>query len=500
MCFKKNGVSYFIWLIFLMSNCVVFSFLGMLCARVFTDSVPVAGLTLTAVFFALLFLVYILSGILVKKISKKESEIKKDDFGRIRKRLILEGILAVVFLTAGICIRIFMLPAAGESAAYYDVAKVSQEPADFIVPVHSSVYYYLCLLRGLFLLLGNHWIAGIWMQIVLQILSCMVLYFVIRKMGGIITAMGVLIYAMFSPYSIAAGLTYSPQMLYNLLWAFGLLSIVLTLNFSTKGGEKESLGYNLTMWLAVVLSGVFAGFLGYVDVSGFVLGLPLLYLPRVCRKCERKLVWFGRTFLGILAVAGGFFGSIYVDSLISKASFVRVLNAWLTTFKADIPNVVTLLQNSSLEVVILLVVMAVNVFSFYRRKETEVFSVWMLMTFVLALLYVLGITAESMNGRPLLLILMSVVATIGVRELFAVSPVVEVAEDKETGEEVMQENVIGENILQNEEPEKEKPRFLENPLPLPKKHVRKTMEYAFVPESSQMKYDVEVNDTDDYDV
>jgi len=146
------------------------------------------------------------------------------------------------------------------------------------------------------------------------------------------------------------------------------------------------------------------------------------------------------------------------------------------------------------------VVMAVNVFSFYRRKETEVFSVWMLMTFVLAVLYVLGITAESMNGRPLLLILMSVVAAIGLRELFAVSPVVEVAEDKETGEEVMQENVIGENILQNEEPEKEKPRFLENPLPLPKKHVRKTMEYAFVPENSQMKYDVEVKDTDDYDV
>ena len=42
--------------------------------------------------------------------------------------------------------------------------------------------------------------------------------------------------------------------------------------------------------------------------------------------------------------------------------------------------------------------------------------------------------------------------------------------------------------------------FIENPLPLPKKHVKKTMDYAIVPQSVYMKYDIEVSDLDDFDV
>jgi hypothetical protein len=43
-------------------------------------------------------------------------------------------------------------------------------------------------------------------------------------------------------------------------------------------------------------------------------------------------------------------------------------------------------------------------------------------------------------------------------------------------------------------------RYIENPLPLPKKHVKKEMDYQYPVEDKDMKYDVEVDDGDDYDI
>lgn len=43
-------------------------------------------------------------------------------------------------------------------------------------------------------------------------------------------------------------------------------------------------------------------------------------------------------------------------------------------------------------------------------------------------------------------------------------------------------------------------RFIENPLPLPKKHVKKTMDYRFIPDREKMNYDIEVDKNDDFDL
>ena len=44
------------------------------------------------------------------------------------------------------------------------------------------------------------------------------------------------------------------------------------------------------------------------------------------------------------------------------------------------------------------------------------------------------------------------------------------------------------------------PRYIENPLPLPKKHVAKEMDYQYTVEEKDMKYDVEVSEDDDFDI
>jgi len=51
------------------------------------------------------------------------------------------------------------------------------------------------------------------------------------------------------------------------------------------------------------------------------------------------------------------------------------------------------------------------------------------------------------------------------------------------------------------EPEKTKVKLLDNPLPLPKKHVKKEMNYAFEPSADQMHYDLNnYRVDDDYDL
>ena len=42
-------------------------------------------------------------------------------------------------------------------------------------------------------------------------------------------------------------------------------------------------------------------------------------------------------------------------------------------------------------------------------------------------------------------------------------------------------------------------KYIDNPLPLPKKHVKKTLDYAFLPDFEDMDYDINTSETDDYD-
>ena len=69
-------------------------------------------------------------------------------------------------------------------------------------------------------------------------------------------------------------------------------------------------------------------------------------------------------------------------------------------------------------------------------------------------------------------------------------------------EEMKKERLSGINMEDRdiEEPEKKKIVLIENPLPLPKKHVKKTMDYRFEPEPELMKFDIEIKENDDFDL
>ena len=62
------------------------------------------------------------------------------------------------------------------------------------------------------------------------------------------------------------------------------------------------------------------------------------------------------------------------------------------------------------------------------------------------------------------------------------------------------EDKIEEKAEDKPEDKQETPRYFENPLPLPKKHVKREMDYQYPVEEKDMKYDMEVPENDDFDI
>ena len=503
MICKKNALSYFIWIIFTMCNVAVFSFGGMLLAKALGAPMVITAIGFVVGFFGLLLLVSFLINFLSKKVVSKREEAQKSF--KIRKRLIFEGIVAVSFFAIGIILRICFLPYAGESAAYFDVAKVTQDNTSMLVPVQNSVYYYLGLLRILFLLIGNQWIAGIWLQIALQIVGGIFLYFAVRKLAGVWASVITLGYLMFAPSSITLSLNYGPDVLYFLLWSVGLLAVSGLIPSEKDVAEKEGIWYGIRMWISSVFVGAVIGFLTYVDILGIVLLLPLIMLPVFRKTSKRKWTWTIRMLLGVLIAAGTFFGVIFLDGMLSNVGFERVMGAWIQTFQPEVPNIYILLLSSTVEIVVLLVFMSFNIFAFLGNRQQDRLTAWILMVYAVAGIYVFGISTSGMTGRNILLILMCISGIAGFRELFRV-PRQELESSSEEEKTAMTKEETAsyyESFRVSAEGNAAKKvdiEYIENPLPLPKVHVKKTMDYAIVPLEMYMKYDIEVPDTDDFDV
>ena len=127
-------------------------------------------------------------------------------------------------------------------------------------------------------------------------------------------------------------------------------------------------------------------------------------------------------------------------------------------------------------------------FSFWRRANTERFTPFIFMTIAMGILVFGGITTENMPGTYLLFVCLTMLASISVTEMFCNEDLVKLRAERSKENKKVEQEVV------------KKVEFIENPLPVPKKHIRKTMDYAFIPEEIDMKYDIYVPDNDDFDL
>ena len=440
-------------------------------------------------------------------------------------KLIIEGVIAVALIAVGIVLRvreIMLYDISGEGGnIWFDAVKVT-ETTRIPQVVHGAVYFYLQVLHGLLVFLGNKMTAALVLQLVLQILTGIFLYFAVRKLTGTVAAVVALGYWMLCP-ALSGTMILGPEPLYQLLWMIGLCVCVEALDSFRQRGDTpgiRSVG-------GFFLGGIAIGILAYLDVTGLL--LLLVVFSVLFLETKQPVKWMRRIGAGVLGLFGTavtFFACIALDALGSGKQMENVLLAWWKVFSPgkftwialyEQPNLYTYVPYQVVAA-IMVTILASGVFSYWCRIKCERQSVWLAQVLALGILSGYGMLSEDMPGFTLLYLLLAIVAGAGIQAILPYemerlrdaggmpSETVEAVpvgavprkhrlkvQDLET-EDLPEEETAP---APEEVPETDKIQFIENPLPLPKKHVPKVLDYKLGDNVGD--YDYPVADDDDFD-
>lgn len=322
-------------------------------------------------------------------------------------RLVLvEYALMAFFLIVGLMLRVNDMSGAGSGGEYYDAAMVA---AGHSVPqvVHGAVYFHLRLLHLVFLIVGNKVSAGIWFQVILQLLAGVLSYFGVKKLAGVIPAQITLLFLMFAEPMVQSSVVLSPEPLFLLMFAVGIFILAMC-------RTRADLIY------LFLPAGLWTGLMGYLDIGGFFLLLIAASLILADWDNDTSLKECGAALgLCLAGTMAGFLVSMFLDSLLSGKSFVRIMNAWQALYGQGPSG----FSASSLADGLywegpLLLLMSFGVISYWRNRERQYISMWMLMLCIVALLRFGGMFTQEMSSSMYIILCLSVLAGVGIRASF----------------------------------------------------------------------------------
>lgn len=561
MTFRKNIFSYLLWALFTASVCIY----HIAIVTLFLEQTPlkddyarmgVIGLTII--------LAVGVFALLRRLVKNQEQERERHGVSH----LIWEAALAVLLLGAGIFMRAFMAGEGTQEAAFFETASVTGQP---VIPIaHGAQYLYVLVLRGLFIIVGNSFTAGIILQIILQALTAIIWYLGIRRLSGPVAAILFMAGTMLLPVSVQEGITYSPRMLYMFLYGLILLMVGRFLKRQKKGAPLK--WYS---WVQTVALGIGIGVLTYLDVSGLILLLPVLFIYGVKEEEEslKGVKRFLMLSLQIMTVILVFFLTVilimFLDGMQNNANIVQVFNTWCTLFSyKDLGGLPSLLYPAtlpgvySMPVISFLLLFGIPAFFVHEKREAQMLYFFFLIGAAAILagnFHASGMTAGYL-AFSLVLALMGVGVQVSLQpsiKEIAVEAVSEKQKDvnkTESDEKTIKEEKSDsvDNIERSQKTDKkadkaekkkaakeaaeakkaakaekkksakEKPaksdpaaavvakkpaeqsdkksNYIENPLPLPKKHETKILDYPYFVATDKLRYDIKVSSDDDFDI
>ncbi len=491
MSWKKTAISYLIWLVYTIMTGTALLALGVRVCRA-AGMKDYLGILAAAAYVAIAGgIAFLLHRHVAGHIRFVEEK---------RAHLTVLGVLAALaLLVVGFVLRLQGIACMEHSSsAYYEAAKVAEGQG---VPqsVQGAVYFYVQVLHVVFLLLGNHASAGVWVQIVLQLAASFLLFLVMRKLAGLASALVALGFSMCAPYMVQSSLSLSPEMLFFFL---GMAAMWLMTAGYGRGESCQDHVPELNP-IGCLFTGILAALCCYLDVSGIL--LLLVALGSVFCVREKAVDTGQRALAALLCVAGGllgFGGCILLDACLSGKTVLGVAGAWISLYRPEgfrLP-VVADMTGSVTECCLLFGSMAFGIFSFWfdRERERMSFAVAGGCGIMAASCY--GIFTAQMPGLFYLYVTFAVLAGIGLGQCFCAQPV---EQEKEAPEK--EEDSDFEILIESREEEAAaetdgKVQFLENPLPLPKKHVKRVMDYPLPSASQEDDFDYPVAEDDDYDI
>lgn len=451
------------------------------------------------------------------------------DFERKHRKIYV--VLALLLVGAGVYLRLQLVESAELTNSYIERAALIRGTG---VPActEGAEYFYLWFLNKVFFLFGNLPKAGIYAQLVLQLFSLCLLCIAIAHLSGSTAGVLSLALTMLPPVVCQGAVVPSPEALYFLVWALGLFVISRKRLWDLRG-----IWYGESM---VVLSIICA-----LDRAGFLL-IPL-FLAVIWASEEQKIRkrLFVESILGVLGVAVGFLICCFIGAYVSRMSLgVFFAEYWMISGQ-QVPMIFRTIQTPYDWIAGCVAVFGIllGVFGYFRDREQEYLLPAVIPCLCYAVVFLLGGFGEAVSGilLPTALCLnlfgAAVLTAFGKtqnRRAQVQTPQASEAleeqkeeagsdsvEAQEPAEEAAQTIVLSDTAdiaqksedsseeKQEEQEEKQAPgamevkfpevELLESPLPLPKKHVKKAVDFVIdtLPDDD---YDYPVAEDDDYDV
>lgn len=390
-----------------------------------------------------------------------------------------------LFYTAG-----YGAASAFEPGKYYELAVVRAGEGSAALAHGLSDLYVRCL-RVVFSFLGNSMMAAILFQISLQLLAMLFAYLAVRKAAGRFTACAALLLLAFSETYIRKIYVIDPECLLLLVLLVGLFLVLSFVKAYLSGTD------GIVMPLEAALLGVILGIFCYLEWGTLVL---LLFLAGLFTGKKREEGgWKRLTESLVLVLAGavvGFFVSIGVDASWSGISLYQGLMSWVTPYLSVRVGVRALdgAGTAYLFLVLLLLPASFLGFEFIRAGREQDYSLWFLPCILVSPAFFVNFSIVGVGSVALFF--WCVMAALGLKNTVfggQVEALLEKIEEINASAEPAPE-IPGPVAVSGE-----KPRFLENPLPIPKKHVKREMDYDYEVAEKDMCYQVEVAGDDDFD-
>lgn len=489
---QKKAFSYIIWFLYSVSLCV--------CLLCIAGTLSVRAGYSGVVGYGVIGLWLVLNGLLVfliAALARKSTGVEKSG---VTPALVAEGLVVVMIFAVGCFLRVAAVSGAAGGTAYFEFARVAEGQR---VPLqgHGAVNLYLYLLHAVFLVFGNHYIAGIWLQLLLQMIAAFCFYRAVRKLSGVLASIVTLGFLMLGSLFRSLASTLSPELLFLMVYAF-----VFYLCACCIKGRRGP--------ISCLLTGAAVGVVCYLDILGISL-LPLMLIGLLRTDAEKEYTVSRRLSAGLCVLLGGagFFALLLLGQALWNAQ--TYAEAFYTWWKIFIPAGFRLppmldVSNPSLEVLCLLLSMTLGIFSFWCSADRERQSIWACVMGAVLLIQCFGIPTNEIDGQVYLYIFFAVLSGVGAADIFLTRR--ECGEEAASGDEAYEapaEEKPKSVVIRvpsrsaEDKPVEVKPaqvKLIDNPLPLPKKHVKKTMDYDISVDSREDDFDFDVAEDDDFDL
>lgn len=526
MTYRKTWFSYVLWILYTILCVILLAVLaggvwtaylaGIPYSQGFPSPVvtPLKGMS-DGMLTLLGLLVLPVTALLYLAVRKISGAVRKKCTWKERTLRIWECIAVFLILAGGVFLRVmymqyavsmaehepFLTEQVGGMEYYYMALSPEGNAAASLSRI--SYLYVLCLSVALSFL-GHKVASAVVLQMILQIVGMLLAYGVTRKIAGRLPACIVLLYLSCSYCCLRMLICFGPEWLFFVLYMLGMLLVAgFIQSYCDNRLSKPAALFGAAAAGAVI------GMLACIEPAAAPLMLMFVAAATGRKKQQELMTVYHSAGMNAAVIAVAVI--IYVVMQLGAVWFAASggqfnpgkIRLWYS-YSAGFINLKPYMYDVY-TVGLLLIPASFLIFEFFRSGKEQNYMWWILLCIVVAPtpMAVIG------GGRFGLLsfYIWAVLAGLGLQNCIcggraevmqAVIEQINAGADQEAGSEPTEDD--GTEELTKAPEQLPKPRFIENPLPLPKKHVKKEMDYQYPVAEKDMKYDVEVPEQDDFDI